>query len=149
MTQSWLVSLFFDCENAGMVSWPGSGHAHPGTPVLHCPNASAVAALKAALKRGDIFFHGFSSDNEASYYPDSSLFEAAITLGERLSDELGIPRPTSVSQRDVPGWTRAAIPLLAKHGINGLSFGAGTPPGKVDVPPLSVWRDEASNTSVV
>eukprot|EP00947_MAST-08B_sp_MAST-8B-sp1_P006578 g6578.t1 len=149
MTQSWLVSLYLDCPNAGMRSWPGSGHAAPGTPVLHCPNATAVAAFRQALQRGDIFFHGFSSDNEASYYPDASLFEAAIEVGERVADDLGIPRPTSVSQRDVPGWTRAAIPLLHAHGINGLSFGAGTPPGKVDVPPLSVWKDLATNTSVV
>jgi hypothetical protein len=149
MTQSWLVSLFLDCDHAGMLSWPGSGHARVGTPLLHCPNASAVAALKSALRRGDLFFHGFSSDNEASVYPDASLFEAAITVGERVSDELGLPRPRSVSQRDVPGWTRAALPLLNKHGIHGLSFGAGTPPGKVDVPPLSVWRDLSSNASVV
>jgi hypothetical protein len=149
MTQSWVLSLYLDCARAGMRSWPGSGHARVGTPVLHCPNASAVADLKAALKRGDIFFHGFSSDNEASYYPDASLFEAAITVGERISDELGIARPVAVSQRDVPGWTRAAIPLLHKHGIVGLSFGAGTPPGKVDVPPLSVWEDKPSGTSVV
>ena len=55
----------------------------------------------------------------------------------------------AVSQRDVPGWTRATLPLLRKHGILGVSFGAGTPPGKVDVPPLSVWRDVASGTDVV
>ena len=33
---------------------------------LHCPNASAVAAFKAALRRGDIFLHGFPHDGEAS-----------------------------------------------------------------------------------
>lgn len=49
----------------------------------------------------------------------------------RCLQELGLPRPTSVSQRDVPGWSRASLPLLNKHGIHGLSFGAGTPPGKV------------------
>jgi hypothetical protein len=43
----------------------GSGHAAIGTPTLHCPNASAIAGVKAALRRGDLFFHGFSSDNEA------------------------------------------------------------------------------------
>ena len=54
-----------------------------------------------------------------------------------------------MSQRDVPGWTRATIPLLARRGINGLSVGAGQPPGKPDTPPLFVWRDEASDTDVV
>jgi len=37
-----------------------------GAPLLHCPNASAVAAFKAALRRGDIFLHGFPHDGEAS-----------------------------------------------------------------------------------
>ena len=59
-------------------------------------------------------------------YPDASLFNAALDVATHLSTDLGIPAPTAVSQRDVPGWTRAAIPLLAKRGIHGLSFGAGT-----------------------
>ena len=149
MTQSWVASLYLDCEHAGMLSWSGNGARKPGLPVLHCPNQTAVDAFKAALQRGDIFMHGFAHDGEASYFPDASLFEAGITLGARICDELGIPRPTSVSQRDVPGWTRATLPLLNKHGIHGLSFGAGTPPGKPDVPPICVWRDVASGSSVV
>ena len=44
---------------------------------------------------------------------------------------------------------QATLPLLNKHGIVGLSFGAGTPPGKPDVPPLCVWRDTASKSEVV
>jgi hypothetical protein len=149
MTQSWVASLYLDCERAGMLSWPGSGAAKAGLPTLHCPNASSVAAFKAALQRGDIFLHAFPHDGEASYYPDSSLFESALEIAERLAKEVGFAPPISVSQRDVPGWTRAALPLLQKHGIVGLSFGAGTPPGKPDVPPLCVWRDEASGAEVV
>ena len=149
MTQSWVASLYLDCANAGMLSWPGNGAARSGLPVLHCPNATAVEDFKAALQRGDIFMHAFAHDGEASYYPDASLFEAGITMASRICDELGIARPTAVSQRDVPGWTRATLPLLNKHGITGLSFGAGTPPGKPDVPPLCIWEDTASGSSVV
>ena len=116
MTQPWVLSLFFDCEHAGMLSWPGSGWERDGTPVLHCPNATLIADVKAAVTRGDIHFHAFPHDGEASYYPDSSLFEAALAMGQRIANATGIPAPRSVSQRDVPGWTRAALPLLAKHG---------------------------------
>ena len=42
-----------------------------------------------------------------------------LQMGERLADEFGIPRPIAVSQRDVPGWTRATLPLLNKHGVVG------------------------------
>lgn len=149
MTQSWIASLYLDCERAGMLSWPGSGAAKVGSPSLHCPNASSIAAFKAALKRGDIFLHAFPHDGEASYYPDTSLFESALSIAEALAQEIGFDPPISVSQRDVPGWTRASLPLLKAHGIVGLSFGAGTPPGKPDVPPLCVWRDEPSGAEVV
>ena len=39
MTQAYLVSLYLDCP-------PGLG--------LHCPNASAIQALEAAVAAGDI-----------------------------------------------------------------------------------------------
>ena len=150
MTQPWIASLYLDCANAGMRFWPqlGSG-VKAGSSSLHCPNATSVAAFRAALQRGDIFVHAFAHNAEASTYADASMFEAGIEIGERLADESGIPRPTAVSQRDVPGWTRATLPLLKRHGVVGLSFGAGTPPGKVDVPPLCVWRDVATDSEVV
>jgi len=132
------MSLFFDCEGAGVRSWPGSGWAANGAPVLHCPNASAMAEVRGALQRGDIFFQAFPHDGEASAFPDAGLFDAALGVSRQLSAKLGLPPSTAVSMRDVPGWTRATIPLLAQRGINGMSFGAGTPPGKPDTPPLFV-----------
>ena len=61
--------------------------------------------LKLALKRGDIFLHAFPHDGEASYYPDASLFESALSIAEAIAEEVGFAAPVSVSQRDVPGWT--------------------------------------------
>ena len=43
MTQSWIASLYLDCANAGMLSWPGSG-GPAGRPTLHCPNVSDSVA---------------------------------------------------------------------------------------------------------
>ena len=145
MTQSWLVALYLDCEGSNYVAWDGSGKN-----LLQCPNSTAVATFKRAVKMGDIFWHAATTDHEAGAFPSASLFNASLEIGHRLAIELGVKPPTAVSQRDVPGWTRAAIPLLVKHGINGISFGSGTPPGKPDgVPPLYLWRDVASGTEVV
>jgi hypothetical protein len=47
-----------------------------------------VSAFKAALKSGDIFYHAFAHNGEASTYPDASLFEAGIEVGERVADEV-------------------------------------------------------------
>lgn len=149
LAQPWVVSLFLDCEGNGIKSWPELGAIDPGRPLIHCPNQTAVASVREALARGDIFLHGFPHDGEASYYPDESLFDSALSMAKRIAREAGIDPPRSVSQRDVPGWTRAALPLLARSGIHGLSIGAGTPPGKPDVPPVFVWRDEPSGDEVV
>jgi hypothetical protein len=151
MLQSWVASLYLDCANAGFTLWPGAiTNGLPlNTSLLHCPNSSSVDTFKSALQKGLVFMHSFPHNGEASYYPDASLFESALNIAEHISSAVGIPAPIAVSQRDVPGWTRAAIPLLHKHGIRGLSFGAGTPPGKPDTPPLFVWRDEGTSTEVV
>ena len=116
LAQPWLLSLFFDCPNAGMLSWPGSGWAANDVPTLHCPNASTIAEVKGALQRGDIVFHAFPFDAEASAYPNAGLFDAALGVARTLSSQLGLPVVRSVSMRDVPGWTRATIPLLHRAG---------------------------------
>ena len=57
MTQAWVVALYLDCNSSGVSAWPGSG-SPPGANLLHCPNATSVAALEAALRDGTIFVHG-------------------------------------------------------------------------------------------
>ena len=57
----------------------------------------------------------FASSCEASKvlqlrysYPDSSLFESALSMAKTIAAEVGIAPPIAVSQRDVPGWTRVS-----------------------------------------
>jgi hypothetical protein len=149
MAQPWLLALLLDCEHAGMRAWPGSGWSTLGAPTLHCPNRSTIAEVRGAVLRGDIFYHAFPHDGEATAFPSAELFDAALGVARGLSSDLGLPSPTAVSQRDVPGWSRATIPLLANRGIQGLSLGAGTPPGKPDTPAIFVWKDVPSGTDVV
>ena len=54
-------------------------------------------------------------------------------------------------QRDVPGMTRAAIPLMADAGVKALSQGVNTasaPPGIPKNTPI-IWQDPESSTSVL
>ena len=39
-----------------------------------------------------------------------------------MADELGVQRPTTFSQRDETGMTRAILPLLKKHNITMISL---------------------------
>ena len=145
MTQSWVVSLFLNCESAHYDAWDNSGRN-----LLHCPNETAVARFKRAVSLGDITWHAAATDQEAEFFPNVGLFNASLELSDDLAVQLGVERPIAVSTRDVPFWSRAALPLLAARGIIGMSFGSGGPPGRpYGVPPLFVWRDQASGAEVV
>lgn len=54
-------------------------------------------------------------------------------------------------QRDVPGLTRAAIPIFKTKGIKALSAGVNgfsAPPGVPHMTPF-VWRDEDSDSEII
>ena len=90
----------------------------------------------------------------------STSIPAPLSLPLPLPLYLSISPPLSLSYADIvffwimvhiqsKGWTRATIPLLSKRGINGISFGSGTPPGKPDVPPLFLWKDLPSGNAAL
>jgi len=115
MTQSWIVSLFLNCKSAHYNSWAPQ---YKDRGLLHCPNASAVARFKRAVKLGDITWHAAATDQEAEFFPNVhndpiaavipsrksplfilkqsltqvGMFNASMVLAEELANELGVPR---------------------------------------------------------
>ena len=77
-----------------------------------------------------------------------------LEFGIRLSQELAVtlkrpgPLPNCISQRDVPGTSRAIIPHLHATGVLACSIGVNFGSSPVVVPSISLWRDMASNTSI-
>lgn len=108
-THPWLVSFYLDCP----------AHIWAG---LYCPNATEIAAFSEAIKQGDITWHAFPFNAEPEIM-DDSLFENGLMLAKELSQQFGLPQVRTMSQRDVPGMTRGAVPLLAKHGIQAVTVG--------------------------
>lgn len=103
MTQSWLVSAYRHC-NATRVNIHG-----PGQPSsLICPNVTELAAFEAAVLRGEIGWHAFPFNGEPELFTPE-LFDAALNLTFAQDDFFGHPRRRTMSQRDVPGLSRAAI----------------------------------------
>lgn len=82
------------------------------------------------------------------FTPD--LLEFGVELSRDLAVNLKRPGslPNTVSQRDVPGTTRAIIPHLRRKGVKAMSIGVNWGSSPVEVPSLSLWRDEPSNTSI-
>lgn len=152
MTQEWILSLLFDCPDAGLHPWSPSGLdpvPSSAPPLLQCPNASFVADVKAVVARGDIFFHAFPHNPSYGFYDVGSV-EAGLNLVKATADSLKVPHPVSLSLRDVPGLTRALLPTLTAAEVRFVSVGSGGPKqGHPDVPDLFVWRDLASNASVL
>ena len=155
-THPWILHLFFHCDGA---TFPRGR----GVERLRCPTRAQRAALRAAMARGDTAMQAFAHSAEPELF-DAATFEAGLQLAPALLAELGLGRagPTVMQQRDVPGLTRGAVPLLARHGVRGLSVGAndGSPapvlPSTVDcangwrqVRTPFVWRDAASGAEVL
>ena len=133
MAQSYVVSLFLDCP--------------PGFAGLICPTPDAVANFTRAVEAGYIYWHAFPFNGEAEL-SEPGMFAEALALTHGLDDQFRLPRKATLSQRDVPGLTRAALPALAAAGVRALTVGVNpfsTPPY---VPRAFVWRDAASGANV-
>lgn len=131
MFQSYVLSLYLDCP-AGMQ--------------LHCPGSANVTAVKEAIQQGVIWYHAFPFNAELELY-DPVFVEEGIRLSHDLDEMFGFAQKATLSQRDVPGTTRAVIPLLLKNNVTAISVGvngASTPP---QVPKAFLWRDEAAEGS--
>ena len=83
------------------------------------------------------------------YTPD--LLRAAINVTHALDDRFGLTRKTVMSQRDVPGLTRGAVPHLADLGIRMISIGvnAATSPPSLPRGRPFLWRDKDSGKEVL
>eukprot|EP01043_Picozoa_sp_COSAG02_P017275 COSAG02_NODE_780_length_17266_cov_3.939244_3_plen_698_part_00 len=111
LTHPYLISLYFDCPE--------------GYPGLHCPDAASKAKVHDALKAGTIYLQGFPHSGEPETF-DAGTLAAALEFSRNVSLTYapGQPPSKTYSQRDVPGITRAAVPVFAKHGVEIVSIGS-------------------------
>jgi hypothetical protein len=146
MAHAWLVSMFRHCSSSPgqSINVLGPGAASQ----LVCPNATQLAAFDAAAKRGDITWHVFPFNAEPEVY-NEYMFDASLNLTFAEDKYYGHAPRMTYSQRDVPGLTRAAIPLLSKRGVKGVTVGENGACAPVNVPPIFLWRDNETNTEVV
>ena len=106
---------------------------------LEQASPAARAEMDDAIRAGEIAWHGlpFTTYTEMM---DASLFRHGLSLSQRLDRRFG-RRTIAAKMTDVPGHSRAIVPLLAEAGIRFLHIGvngASTPP---EVPPVFRWRD--------
>jgi hypothetical protein len=136
-THAYLISMYLDCPI-------GLG--------LHCPTDQQRHDLIRGIERGDIVWHAFPFNAQTEWSEPSLLefgFEFAQTLSTRFNISTAWSPPRVMSQRDVPGMTRAMLPLLRKHGVVGLSFGVNSASATAAVPKIFRWLDEPSGSEML
>ena len=75
--------------------------------------------------KGDITWQAYPFAGQPEVL-SASLFRFGVNLTHSLDDALNVSRKTVFSTRDVPGLSRAAVPLLAAEGVVGTSVGVNT-----------------------
>jgi hypothetical protein len=126
MTQSYIVSLYLDC---------------PANMGLHCPNETAIASFRDAVRAGDITWQAFPHNPELGIM-DPSLIAFGVQMTHDLDDQFGLPHKTTFSQRDVPGMPRGAIRALGDAKVTMISEGSNGKVEPVNVPLAFVWRNK-------
>eukprot|EP01147_Barroeca_monosierra_P009254 gene9254-1533_t len=131
--QSWVIWLYLHC---------------PSDLNLTCPDSAALRRFNTSVSKGWITWQAFPFDAELELLSTTTI-RLAIELTHAVDAYFGVTRKTVLSQRDVPGISRAALSPLANSGIRAVSVGTNggsTPP---NVPRVFIWKDDMSNASML
>lgn len=103
--------------------------------------------LKQALIRGDIVPHALPFTTHTELL-DEETMEYGLSIVEKL-DEIRGRKTVAAKMTDVPGHTKALVPLLAKHGIKLLHIGVNGASALAEVPPCFLWKCDDSEVVVI
>ncbi|MDX2109894.1 MAG: DUF5054 domain-containing protein [Verrucomicrobiota bacterium] len=107
----------------------------------------SLKAIERACVEGDIAWHAlpFTTHTELM---DEELFEFGLSLSQTLDARFG-RRTIAAKMTDVPGHTRAIIPLMARAGVRFLHIGVNHMSAMPAVPPAFRWRDPETKDELV
>jgi len=99
----------------------------------------AVERLEAAIRRGDIVWHGIPYTVESEFM-SSDLFTACLKLSQQFDRRFG-KTTISAMMTDVPGHTRGIVTQLNKADISLLYIGINGASALPDIPPVCRWKN--------
>lgn len=103
--------------------------------------------LKQALIRGDIVPHALPFTTHTELL-DEDTMEYGLSVVDML-DEIRGRKTVAAKMTDVPGHTKALVPLLRKHGIKLLHIGVNGASALAEVPPCFLWKFDNSEMVVI
>ncbi|MCU1453543.1 MAG: hypothetical protein JWN46_1689, partial [Acidimicrobiales bacterium] len=103
--------------------------------------------LEQAIAAGDLAWHALPLTTHTELM-DAALVEAGLGISAELDRRFG-RRTVAAKMTDVPGHTRALVPLLAAAGVTLLHLGVNPAWPVPDVPPVFRWRSPEGAEVVV
>lgn len=110
-------------------------------------DGASRARLKKAIASGNIAPHALPFTMHTELLDEDTL-EYGLSIIDGL-DRLRGRKTTAAKMTDVPGHTKALVPLLARHGIKLLHIGVNGASALCDVPPCFVWKCGESEVIVI
>lgn len=114
---------------------------------LENSNDEQKEKLVNALKKGDIVAHALPFTTHTELL-DEDTFDYGLSMVDEI-DRIRGKKTVSAKMTDVPGHTKAMIPILRKHGIKLLHIGVNGASAVPDVPNCFLWKHEDSEIVVV
>ncbi|MGN1202412.1 MAG: DUF5054 domain-containing protein, partial [Eubacterium sp.] len=105
---------------------------------LENSNEKQKEFLIQALKDGSIVPHGLPFTTHSELL-DFDTFDYGLSIVDEI-DEIRGRKTISAKMTDVPGHTKAIVPLLAKHGIKLLHIGVNGVSAVPEVPECFLWK---------
>lgn len=94
--------------------------------------------LVAAIERGDIVPHALPFTTHSELF-DKETFDFGLSIVDEI-DKIRGKKTVSAKMTDVPGHTKAIVPLLAKHGVKLLHIGVNGVSAVPEVPECFLWK---------
>ncbi|HWJ98972.1 MAG TPA: hypothetical protein VNQ33_12485, partial [Acidimicrobiales bacterium] len=110
---------------------------------LRQADAARAAAVRSAIRTGALAWHALPLTTHTELM-DAPSFRAGLGISQELDQRFG-RTTTAAKMTDVPGHTRAMVPLLAEAGVTFLHLGVNPAWPVPDVPPTFRWRSPASS----
>jgi hypothetical protein len=122
-----------------------------GSWILHHALTAGDAATRElvaeAIEAGDLTWHALPVTTHTEL-TDADLFRSGLAIGGELDERFG-RRTTAAKMTDVPGHTRAMVPLLAEAEVTFLHLGVNPAWPLPDVPPVFRWRSSEGAEIIV
>lgn len=114
---------------------------------LERANPTDRKEMEGAILAGDIAWHAlpFTTHSELM---TADLFRFGLGVSQKLDQRFG-RQTIAAKMTDVPGHTRAIVPLLAEAGVRFLHLGVNPASPPPDTPEVFRWRDPAGAEVIV